>query len=250
MDLGLKDKNILITGAAKGIGRGIALAAAQEGANVALHYHHSAEQAQTTAKEIEGYGVKVVLTQGDLAVISDVQRMKQEVDAAFGRLDGVVNNAGWAQLKSFFKYKPEEWKQEIDICLYGVLHIAHTFLPDMMNANSGKFINIIGDSARTGDRNLILSAAARAGTVSFMKSLAQETGRSNIQCNTVSLGLVDQGYLSFDQETLEKIKKQYPLKRIGTIDDVSGTVLFLLSKSSDWVTGQVISVNGGYSMIG
>ncbi|MFE5430323.1 SDR family NAD(P)-dependent oxidoreductase [Peribacillus simplex] len=251
MDLGLKGKNVLITGAAKGIGRRIALAAASEGANIALHYRESEEAAGETAKEISEYGVKVSLVKGDIARLEDVRQMKETLDQELESfVDFIVNNAGWTQMKSFFKYEPEEWKREVDVCFYGVLNLVHTFMPEMIGKNQGKFINIIGDSARTGDRNLIVSAAARSGTISFLKSLAQDVGRNNVQCNTVSLGLIDQGALGFNEATMDKLIKQYPLKRLGKVDDVTAMILFLLSESTEWITGQVVSVNGGHSMLG
>lgn len=249
MDLGIEGKTILVTGAAKGIGRSIALAAAGEGANIALHYQSSEQEALETAKMIEDLGVKVALVKCDLASIEEVQSMKKVIDKELGGVQGIVNNAGWSQYKSFFKYEPGEWTREVDVCFYGVLHLAHTFMPDMKTRNEGKLINIIGDSARTGDRNLIISGAARSGAISFLKSLSQEVGRNNIQCNTVSLGLIDKGQ-AYDDLTMEKILKQYPLKRLGKEEDVSGIILFLLSSWSDWITGQVMSVNGGQSMIG
>jgi 2-hydroxycyclohexanecarboxyl-CoA dehydrogenase len=249
VDLGLKGKTVLVTGAAKGIGRAIALATAEEGAHIALHYQSSEREALETAEMIKALGVKVALVKGDLASIEDVQHMKKIIDRELGNVHSIVNNAGWAQYKSFFKYKPGEWTREVDVCFYGVLHLAHTFLPDMMESNEGKLINITGDSARTGDRNLIISGAARSGAISFLKSLSQEVGRHNIQCNTVSLGLIDQGQ-AYEAGVMEKILKQYPLKRLGKLEDIQGVILFLLSTSADWITGQVIPVNGGQSMMG
>ncbi|KAA9022555.1 SDR family NAD(P)-dependent oxidoreductase [Niallia endozanthoxylica] len=251
MDIDLKGKNVLITGAAKGIGRGMALAAAGEGANIALHYLGSEEAAARTANEIkEAYSVEVHLVKGDLAKIEDVTKIKDELDHRLGGIDCIVNNAGFSQMKSFFQYKPEEWKQEVDVCFYGVLNLVHTFMPEMIDKRKGKFVNIVGDSARTGDKHLIISAAARNGSISFLKSLAQEVGKSNVQCNTVSFGLINHGSLDFNEAALEKIAKQYPLKRLGKVEDVTGIILFLLSNHADWITGQVISVNGGHSMLG
>ncbi|BAQ09637.1 short-chain dehydrogenase/reductase SDR [Bacillus sp. OxB-1] len=248
MDLGIKGRTVLVTGAAKGIGRAIATALAKEGAHVALHYQTSEEEAQETKEMIWNSGGQVTLVKGDLASLEDVQHMKDTIESELGFVHSIVNNAGYAQYKPFFKYSPNEWRREVDVCLYGVVHLAHVFIPDMIEQKGGKLINIIGDSARTGDRNLIISAAARSGAVSFLKSLAQEVGRHQIQCNTVSLGLTDQGQ-SYEAATLDKILKQYPLKRLGTPDDVKGAVLFLLSSLSDWITGQVLSVNGGQSMM-
>lgn len=248
MDLKLSGKNVLVTGAAKGIGRGIALALAHEGANIALHYQTSETEAVETAGLIEKAGAKVIVVKGDLASLEDVQNMRTSLTREIGTLDGIVNNAGFAQFKSFFHYQPGEWQREIDVCLNGVLNLAYTFVPDMVSNNQGKFINIVGDSARTGDRNLIVSAAARSGAISFLKSLAQDVGKSGIQCNTVSFGLIDQGE-NFNETTLAKIIKQYPLRRLGKVDDLTGCILFLLASSSDWITGQVFSVNGGHSMV-
>ena len=251
MELDLKEKNVFITGAAKGIGREIAFAAAGEGANIALHYLSSEQEAVITAEKISrAYGVKVNLVKGDIAKAEDVVRMKEELDHSLGGIDCIVNNAGFAQMKSFFQYERDEWKHEVDVCFYGVLNLVHTFMPEMIEKRQGKFINIVGDSARTGDKNLIISAAARNGAISFLKSLAQEVGKSNVQCNTVSLGLINHGSLDFSEAALEKIVKQYPLKRLGKVEDVTGMVLFLLSNHADWITGQVISVNGGHSMLG
>ncbi|MCQ6275325.1 SDR family oxidoreductase [Bacillus sp. V3B] len=251
MELDLKGKNVFITGAAKGIGQGIAFAAAGEGANIALHYLSSVEEAVHTAKEItSAYGVNVHLVKGDIAKAEDVVRMKEELDHSLGGIDCIVNNAGFAQMKSFFQYELDEWKHEVDVCFYGVLNLVHTFMPEMIEKKRGQFINIVGDSARIGDKNLIISAAARNGAISFLKSLAQDVGKSNVQCNTVALGLINQGSLDFNEATLEKIVKQYPLKRLGKVDDVTGMILFLLSNHADWITGQVISVNGGHSMLG
>lgn len=246
----LQGKNVLITGGAKGIGRGIVLAVAGAGANIALHYLESEEEARRTAKELGDFGVKVSLVKGDLARLEDVKAMKETLNQDLGKIDYIVNNAGLTRMKSFFSYEPEEWKREVEVCLYGVMNLAYAFMPEMMENQQGKFINIVGDSARTGDKNLIVSAAARNGTISFLKSLARDVGKHNIQCNTVSLGLIDQGTLAFNESTMNKIVKQYPLGRLGKVGDVTGIIVFLLSEGADWITGQVISVNGGHSMLG
>src|SRR5690606_38589382 len=116
-------------------------------------------------------------------------------------------NADYAQMKSFFDYAPNEWQREIDIDLIAVLNLAHVFIPAMRKRKYGKFISIIGDSARTGDRKLIVSATARGGVISFIKSLAKEVGRDQVQCNVVSLGLIDQQDLAFSDDILQTVKK-------------------------------------------
>lgn len=247
MNVNLKGKNILLTGSAKRIGRTIANAIAENGGNIALHYHHSSEDVLVTHKQLEKYDIDSIFVQGDISKYDEVTAMKKEVEEKLGSIDYIVNNAGWVQLKSFFQYKPEEWKKETDICFHGVLNLAYVFLPTMKEKRHGKLINVVGDSARTGDKHLIISSAARSGAISFMQSLAREVGEDNIQCNTISLGMIDQGDVS--NEHLHKLARNYPLKRIGTPEDITGAVLFLLSDSADWITGQVLSVNGGYSMI-
>lgn len=250
MGYSLSGRIILVTGAANRIGKAIAIAAANEGATIALHYNHSAEQAVITAKEIEQLGSQVACFQANIANLEDVQKMHKAIQEQLGPVFGVINNAGYGQMKPFFDYEPNEWKQEIDVCLNGVLNLAYTFVPSMKEQEEGKFITIVGDSARTGDRKLIVSAAARNGVISFMKSLAQEVGRQQIQCNTVSLGLIDQDDLQMGEDMYRKIVKGYSLQRLGKPEDITGMMKFLLSDQSDWITGQVFSINGGHSMLG
>ncbi|MFJ5769513.1 SDR family NAD(P)-dependent oxidoreductase [Psychrobacillus sp. NPDC093180] len=246
----LSGRIILVTGAANRIGKAIAIAAANEGATIALHYNHSAEQAVITAKEIEQLGSQVACFQSNIANLEDVQKMHKAIQEQLGTVYGVINNAGYGQMKPFFDYEPNEWKQEIDVCLNAVLNLAYTFVSSMKEQEEGKFITIVGDSARTGDRKLIVSAAARNGVISFMKSLAQEVGRQQIQCNTVSLGLIDQDDLQMGEDIYRKVVKGYPLHRLGKPEDITGMMKFLLSDQSDWITGQVFSINGGHSMLG
>ncbi|MFJ7731813.1 SDR family NAD(P)-dependent oxidoreductase [Lysinibacillus sp. NPDC097231] len=240
---------ILVTGASDRVGRAIALQVASQGATVAVHYHHSKEKAQETVRQITTLGGRAKSFQSNIGILEDVQRLQQEITASLGSVTAIVNNAAFTQMKSFFDYKPNEWQQELDVCLNGVIHLAYVFLPQMKEINKGKFITLIGDSARTGDRKLIISAAARSGVISLMKSLAQEIGRYQIQCNTISIGLLDQGDLHFSPDVQKQILKGYPLQRLGTVDDVTGVVAFLLSDAANWITGQVLSVNGGHSML-
>lgn len=249
LDLGLKDRAILITGAAQGVGRHIATAVAAEGAHVLLHYHHSREKAEQVAAEIREQGGRVDLFQADLANYDEVVRMAEDIRAV-GDLYGIVNNAAWAQYKRLFDYEPGEWKREIDVCYEGVIHLAYVLLPAMIERGEGKFINLVGESARTGDRSLIISASARGAALGFVKSLAQEVGAHHIQCNTVSLGLIEKSESPFDEEIARKIRRQYPAGRLGQPNDVADTILFLLSDRSDWMTGQVLAVNGGFTMMG
>ncbi len=177
-------------------------------------------------------------------------RLHEEISSELGHVSAIVNNAGYAQMKSFFDYAPNEWQREIDIDLIAALNLAHVFIPAMRKRKYGKFISIsiVGDSARTGDRKLIVSATARGGVISFIKSLAKEVGRDQVHCNAVSLGLIDQQDLAFSDDVLQAVKKSYAANRLGSPIDVTSATAFLLSKESSWILGQTISINGGQTM--
>ena len=240
----------LVTGASERVGRAIAITLAKQGATIAVHYHSNKEQAEQTVEQIKALGGQAQAFQADLASFEAVQQLQTEIERSLGTVTSVVNNAGYAQLKSFFDYSPLEWQKEIDICLNGLLHLAYVFLPTMKEQKRGKLITLIGDSARTGDRKLIVSATARGGVISFIKSIAQEVGRYQIQCNVVSLGLIDQDDLHFTPEIEKQVLKGYPLQRLGKAQDVADAVAFLASEKSNWITGQIISINGGHSALG
>ena len=237
----------LVTGASDRIGRAIAATLAEQGATIAVHYHSNKEQAERTVEQIKSIGGQAKAFQADLSSFEDVQQLKAAIEQSLGTVTSIINNAGYTQLKSFFDYSPLEWQKEIDVCLNGLLHLAYVFLPAMKEQKRGKLITVIGDSARTGDRKLVVSATARGGVISFIKSIAQEVGRDQIQCNVISLGLIDQNDLHFSPEVKKQVVKSYPLQRLGKAQDVADAVAFLASDRSNWITGQIISVNGGHS---
>lgn len=236
---------VLVTGGADRIGKAIVERLAKDGLTVAIHYNSSAQKAQALKADLVARGVRCDIFQADLTNYDAVVQLKDAIEQKLGHVSGIVNNAGYAKFKSFFDYAPHEWQQELDTDLNAVLHLAHVFIPAMREKQFGKFISIIGDSARTGDRKLIVSATARGGVMSFMKSLSLEVGRDQIQCNTLSLGLIDQQDLNFSEDVLKSIQKTYAANRLGSVDDVTGTIAFLLSEDANWILGQTISVNGG-----
>lgn len=249
MDLGLENRVVLVTGAALGVGRQMVRALAAEGAHVVLHYRNSADAARALTEEVRRAGTEVSLVQGDLGDYQEVERMRDEV-ANVGDLYAIVNNAGFGQYKRLYDYQPGEWQREIEACYFGVLHLAYLLVPLMTAQGRGKFINLVGDSARTGDRNLIISSSARGAAISFVKSLAQEVSPQGVQCNTLSLGLVQKPETVLDADTVKKVTRQYPAGRLGVPQDVADVMLFLLSSRSNWITGQVLSVDGGFTMLG
>ena len=250
MDLGLTGKVALVTGAGRGVGREIAASLAREGASVAINYRSSAKDAEELAAEITKAGGKAKAYKADVADFAAVSAMIDAVVKDFGGLNILVNNAGLALRQRFVETKPEDWHRQIDACLYGAIHCSHAAAPHLEAAKDGRIVAVIGDSSRVGESGLAIVAAARAGVVALMKSLAREFGRSGTTCNTISLGLVETDHdKDWVEANREKLVKLYPVRRLGQAGDVAPMVSLLASPSSGWITGQVISISGGYSMV-
>jgi len=250
MDLGLKGKIALVSGATSGVGREIALSLAAESAGVAINYRTSAQEAETLVGEIASAGGKAKAYKADVADFAGVKAMVDGVVNDFGGLNILINNAGLAIRRRFLETKPEDWHRQIDACLYGTIHCCYAAAPHLEAAKDGRIVSVIGDSSRVGESGLAIVAAARAGVVALMKSLAREFGRSGTTANTVSLGLVETPH---DKEWVdanrEKLAKLYPLRRLGQPGDIAPMVTLLASPHSGWITGQVLSISGGFSMV-
>jgi NAD(P)-dependent dehydrogenase (short-subunit alcohol dehydrogenase family) len=250
MDFGLKGKVVLVTGAARGVGREIALSLAAEGANVAINYRNSGKEAESLVSEIMAKGVKAKAFKADVADFAAVKVMVNEVVQDFGGLNILINNAGIAQRQRFVETKPDDWHRQIDACLYGAIHCCYAAAPHLDAAKNGRIVSVIGDSSRVGESGLAIVAAARAGVVALMKSLAREFGRSGTTANTVSLGLVETAHdRDWVEANREKLVKLYPVRRLGQAGDVAPMVTLLVSPHGGWITGQVISISGGFSMV-
>jgi 3-oxoacyl-[acyl-carrier protein] reductase len=250
MDFGLNGKIALVTGAARGVGREIALSLAAEGANVAVNYHNSGKEAETLVSQITANGAKARAYKADVADFAAVKTMVDEIVKDFGGLNILINNAGIARRQRFIETKPDDWHRQIDACLYGAIHCCYAAAPHLDAAKNGRIVSVIGDSSRVGESGLAIVAAARAGVVALMKSLAREFGRSGTTANTVSLGLVETAHdRVWVEANREKLVKLYPVRRLGQAGDVAPMVTLLASPLSGWVTGQVISISGGFSMV-
>jgi NAD(P)-dependent dehydrogenase (short-subunit alcohol dehydrogenase family) len=250
MDLHLSGKVALVTGGANGVGREIALALAAEGAAVAVNYRNSAAAAQSVVADIAAKGGRAIACGADVADFDAVSGMVARVAAELGRLDILVNNAGVAQRQRFSETTPQDWRRQIDTCLYGAIHCCHAAAPHLERSGAGRIISLIGDSSRVGESGLAIIAAARAGVIGLSKSLAREFGRFGTTVNVVSLGLVETAH---DRDWVvanrDKLVRLYPLRRLGQPIDVAPMVALLASEHGGWITGQVLSISGGYSMV-
>jgi NAD(P)-dependent dehydrogenase (short-subunit alcohol dehydrogenase family) len=249
MKLGLEGRVALVTGAARDVGREIALALASEGAAVAVNYNSSGERAQAVVEEIVAKGGRAIACKADIADLAAVKSMVSRTANELGGLDILVNNAGLVIRKRFADTSPDEWRRQIDTCLYGAIHCCHAAGPLLEASKRGRIISLMGDSSRIGESGLAIAAAARAGVIALMKSLAREMGRSGTTANAVSLGLVETSHdRTWVDANREKLVRLYPLRRLGLPSDVAPMVALLASDQASWITGQVISISGGFSM--
>jgi NAD(P)-dependent dehydrogenase (short-subunit alcohol dehydrogenase family) len=250
MELNLRGRVALVTGGANGVGREIVAALAAEGAAVAVNYRSSADDANTIVGEIKSVGGRALAYGADVADHEAVKDMIARVVGNLGSLDILVNNAGVALRERFVETTPQSWRRQIDACLYGTIHCCHAAAPHVEKSGHGRIISMIGDSSRVGESGLSIVAAARAGVVALMKSLAREMGRFGVTANTISLGLVETAHdKAWVDANREKLVKLYPLRRLGQPADIAPAVALLASDRGSWITGQVLSISGGFCMV-
>ena len=250
MNYNMEGKVALVTGGARNVGREISLALAGEGAAVAINYHGAEKEAAALVAEIKAAGGTARAYQCDVADYDAVCRMVAKVIEDMGRIDVLINNAGYVSPGRFVQTTPEDWKKQIDVGLYGVIHCCHAVVPHMAEQGGGRIISLAGDSARVGEKGLAITASSRGGVMALSKSLAKELGREGITGKVVALGLVETSHSdkAWLEENMSKIVRNYPLGRIGQVADVAPMIAFLASDGAQWITGQVMSISGGYSM--
>jgi 2-hydroxycyclohexanecarboxyl-CoA dehydrogenase len=263
MDSGFTNKVALITGAGSGIGQTLAIAFAEQGVRVAIN-DVNRDGIEQTVKLVEERGGIAVPVPCDVSQLDDVQKMVKQVEERWGSIDILVNNAALL-LKQlpFLETDPKDCTREIKVTLYGAMHCSRAVLRGMVARQSGKIVNIVSDAGRVGQEREVAYSAAKGGVIAFTKSLAREVGRHNINVNAVSPAatntpmreqLLEKLAEKLGREAIlqreEKIRRAYPLRRIGERKDVANAVLFLASDSASHITGQILSVNGGYSMVG
>ncbi len=244
----LQGKTALVTGAAQGIGKAIALALAKAGADVAIS-DVNGEKAAEAAKEIEALGVRAFSITGNVADGASATAMVDEAAAKLGKLDVLVNNAGITRDNLIIRMKEEEWDLVIDVNLKGSFNCAKAAIKHMSKARSGTIINIasiVGAMGNAGQANYV---ASKAGLIGLTKTIAREYASRNITANAVAPGFIDTAMTqALSEKVREELIKQIPLTRLGTAEDVAAAVKFLASGAASYITGQVIHVNGGMYM--
>ena len=242
----LKDKVAVITGATRGIGKGIALKFASEGANVAFTYVSSPEKAKNVEEELAAFGIKAKGYQSNAGDFSAAQTLVDQIIEDFEKIDVLINNAGITKDGLLMRMSEENWDDVMDINLKSVFNMTKATLRNFLKQKSGSIINmssIVGVQGNAGQSNY---SASKAGIIGFTKSTAQELGSRNIRCNAIAPGFIATEMTdALNKEVVDKWVENIPLKRAGSPDDVANSCLFLASDMSTYVTGQVISVCGG-----
>lgn len=249
MELNLRDKVAIVTGAGQGIGRAIALTFASEGAHVAVA-EKNPSTAEQVAGEISGLGVKVQMIQVDVTDEVQVDQMVQATLAAFGQIDILVNNAGTARHKFFTQTTRQDWDIDFEVNLGGAVNCSKAVIQHMIDRRYGKIVSIASDAGKSGEARLVTYSAAKAGIIAFSKALAKEVGRYGINVNSVSPGTIETPLsMSLLADNVDQIIKSYAIRRLGKPEDVANAVVFLASDAAGFITGQSLSVNGGYLMV-
>ena len=263
MELNLAGKTVIVTGGGSNIGRAIALAFAAEKSNVVIA-DIDAVQSQKVAKETARLGGKVVAVKTDVTSYDSVAAAVKRTVEEFGKPEILVNSVGWTMDRLFVDKPRSEWEKEVNLNFWGVVNCIRAVLDYMIEQKYGKIISLGSDAGRMGEYREAVYAACKGGIIALSKSLARELGRYGININVVCPGVIVPesaefaGELSmwkgpmaqvFTPEAQEKAAKAYPLRRLGKPEDIANAVLFLASDTASFITGQTISVSGGYTMI-
>ncbi|MBB6444428.1 SDR family NAD(P)-dependent oxidoreductase [Bacillus benzoevorans] len=241
-----------ITGAGRGIGREIARTLASRGMDIIVT-DVNIDNANETVSLVEKEGGKAAAVYCDVTRLESVKEAVGASVAHFGKIDVLVNNAGWDKVEPFLKSEPSTWKLIMDINLMGQIHTCKEILPVMIENGYGKVINIASDSGRVGSSGEAVYSAAKGGVIAFTKTMAREMARHKINVNCVSPGPSNTPLFeeigSYNEGIATALEKAIPFRRLAQPSDIANGVAFLASEEADYVTGQTISVNGGLAMV-
>ncbi len=240
-------KVVLITGASRGIGSSAARAFSENGYNVILNYNNSKEQAMSVLNDIRRNKTSSIALKADVSKRKEAEYLIDKSLEQFGHIDVLVNNAGIAQQKMFTEITEQDWKKMFSVNIDGMFNCTQLALRYMIKRHKGKIINVSSIWGIAGASCEVHYSASKAAVIGFTKSLAKELGPSGIQVNCVAPGVIETDMnKNLDDLTIKEIINETPLERIGTPRDIANTILFLAQDASDFITGQVISPNGGF----
>ncbi|EGT0013644.1 3-oxoacyl-[acyl-carrier-protein] reductase [Clostridium perfringens] len=245
----LKDKVAIVTGGTRGIGRAIALKLADHGANIVINYRNSDKEAEELKAILEEKGVKVLAVKCDISNFEDSKNLMDKCKEVFGKIDILVNNAGITKDTLIMRMKEEDFDNVIDVNLKGTFNCAKHASAIMLKQRFGKIINMTSVVGIAGNAGQVNYAASKAGVIGLTKSLAKELGSRGITVNAVAPGFINTDMTaSLSEKVKEEASKNIPLKRLGDPEDVANLVGFLASDAANYITGQVINVDGGMVM--
>ncbi len=242
----LKDKIAMVTGASRGIGAAIAKRLASEGAKVAINYNSSKEQALQVLSAVQEVS-EGMLVQGDVSVQADAEKVLSEVIENWGKIDILVNNAGINRDKLLMRMDASDWDDVMNVNLRGTFLCTKLVLPYLIKQRRGNIVNVSSVVGLSGNPGQVNYAASKAGLVGFTKALAREVASRNITVNALAPGFITSGGMvdELSSDAKETILKKIPMGRFGTVDEVAECCLFLCSDQSSYITGQVITMDGG-----
>ncbi len=248
----LKDKIALVTGSSRGVGRAVALGFAKEGAKVVINYTSNENAANEVVDAIQSMGSEAIAVKADVAKKKDAEGLVGAAVETFGKIDILVNNAGFTRPALMIKMTEDQWDQVVDIHLKGAFLCSQAAGVRMKEQNSGKIINVMSVAGLVGTVGQINYSAAKGGILSMTKSIARELARYNVCCNVISLGIVATDMtekIRSDEKLRDIYMNRILMKRFAEPDDISPAFVFLASGESNYITGQLLCVDGGYGMI-